>query len=196
MRLLLIDDHPLFRQGFAAMLAELRPAARLDAWGSAEAAFTWLAQHEPPDLALIDLALPGCDGFETAVSLSRLTPLTPRAIISGREDRAARERAQAAGASGFIVKSAPPERMLAAIDRILDGEQDWGDEADQPILLSARQQEVLALLCAGHANKEIEYRLGIAERTVRAHLTELFHALGVQTRVQAVLRARELGLTG
>jgi DNA-binding NarL/FixJ family response regulator len=104
--------------------------------------------------------------------------------------------AQAAGASGFIVKSLPPERMIAVIDDVAAGRS--GFAAADPLTalpcLLPRQLDVLTLLAEGHANKEIRFRLNIAERTVRVHLTELFATLGVQTRVNAIIRAREISL--
>ncbi len=87
-----------------------------------------------------------------------------------------------------------PETMIARIEAIAAGGEGWDAGDGQAPILTERQRQVLALLCEGHGNKEIRHRLGIAERTVRAHLTELFGALGAHSRVQAVLRARTLGL--
>ncbi len=193
MRLLLIDDHPLFVDGFATMIAAARPDWHFAAAYSSHAGCAALA--DGVDLVLVDLELPDRDGFATVAAIAAIDPLLPRIVISGRADAAARMRARAAGASGFIVKSLPPAAMIAVIDDVAAGGCGFGGAAEAAMpVLSPRQLDVLALLAEGHANKEIRYRLDIAERTVRAHLTELFAALGVSTRVNAILRAREIGL--
>lgn len=192
LRLLLIDDHPLFVDGFATMIAAARPGWQFAAAHSSAAGCAELAGV---DLVLVDLELPDRDGFATIADIAALDPSLPRIVISGRADAGSRLRARAAGASGFIVKSLPPAAMIAVIDDVVAGRCGFGGEAASTLpTLSPRQLDVLALLAEGHANKEIRFRLDIAERTVRAHLTELFAALGVSTRVNAILRAREIGL--
>ena len=196
MRLLLIDDHPLFRQGFRAMLEEARPdwvlatASRADE-GEVAAADVDL------DLILIDLSLPDADGFETIERIGAIAPATPRVVISARTDEAALRLAIKAGASGFIGKGDDAEAVLSRLEGVAAGA--GGFEVGAPesgLTLSPRQIEVLTLLAEGCPNKEIRHRLGIAERTVRYHLTDVFQTLGVQSRVQAVLRAQALGLLG
>jgi two-component system, NarL family, nitrate/nitrite response regulator NarL len=125
----------------------------------------------------------------------------PRLLISGREDQATLVRASRSGASGFVAKSWPVERLLKVIERVLAGGSGFDPRTDaQPASggigqqLTLRQIEVLCLLAEGKSNKEIAHRLDIADRTVRAHLTELFQALGVASRVQAVLQAKQLGI--
>jgi len=193
---LLVDDHPLFRDGFAGMAAVLRPEWRLGFASSASEALASI-EAQVPDLVVIDIVLPGSDGFALAEGISARRPDLPCALISGREDLAARARARICGARGFIAKAAAPEEIVAALDRVLDGDSafDGAPPASPfPVALSQRQGEVLSLLAEGHSNKEIRHRLDIAERTVRAHLTDLFHILGAHSRMQAVVRARELGL--
>lgn len=196
-RLLLIDDHPLFVDGFAAMLAQFRPQWQLRSASSAAAGHALVAQGDPVDIALVDIQLPDLDGFATVAALRRHDPAIACMIISGREDAAARTRAEAAGASGFIGKAEPSEAIIARIEQVCAGHRAFeGDDGGRMAVpaLSGRQAEVLALLAQGLANKEIRYRLGIAERTVRAHLTELFGLLGVSSRMQAILKARTIGL--
>ena len=194
---LLVDDHPLFVDGFAVMLKQHRPEwAPLRAAPSASSALEAMALAPRPDLAIIDIQLPDMDGFQAARALAEAAPATPRVMISGREDGAARLRSRVCGASGFISKAWPPARILAMLDEVLAG----GDafeaphEALAPLSITARQLEVLTLLADGHSNKAIERRMNIAPRTVRAHLTEIFHLLGAEGRVQAILKARQLGL--
>lgn len=196
-RLLLIDDHPLFRNGFAAMLAQFRPDWVLHVASNAAEGCAVIACHSGIELAIVDIQLPDGDGFSAVTQMRTIDPTLSCIVISGREDATARTRAESCGASGFIGKTDSPEDMVAAIEHVLSGHRGF-DRAGIGIIsspvLSVRQSEVLALLAQGHANKEIRYRLGIAERTVRAHLTDLFGLLGVSSRVQAILRARELGL--
>ena len=197
--ILLIDDHPLFCDGFAASCRALRPDFTVTTVDTAAAGRQMLAEVHPLSCVLIDIMLPDADGFDTLAHLARIDPLTPRVMISGRDDRTARLRAQHSGASGFLSKSARPEQIMAALDIILAGgvwydERGLDDDDDGDDELTPRQLEVLDLLAQGCANKEIETRLNLAERTVRAHLTEIFKSLGVQGRVRAVMEARRRGL--
>jgi DNA-binding NarL/FixJ family response regulator len=195
---LLVDDHPLFRDGFAAMLRHHRPDWTLRTANTGAEALSLLAGGERPDLAIIDIQLPDTDGFDAARVIAQMAPLISRVMISGREDGAARLRSRDCGASGFISKAWPPERILEMLELVLAG----GVAFEAPIdtgaaeAITSRQLEVLTLLADGHSNKAIERRMNIAPRTVRAHLTEIFHLLEVDGRVQAILKARQLGLIG
>ena len=198
MKLLLIDDHPLFLEGFAVKLEQSRPKWGLRCVTTSAAGQASLAADPTIDMALIDLQLPDCDGFETLKLLAAISPIVPRIIVSGREDLAALRRARQSGASGFIFKSSQPDTMIRVIEAVAEGQSGFAHLADvqsssEPAL-SPRQIEVLNLLGEGCSNKEMRYRLGIAERTVRAHLTELFQLLGVHSRIQAILSARAIGL--
>jgi DNA-binding NarL/FixJ family response regulator len=193
--ILIVDDHPLFANGFAHMALVLRPEWTLRTANSAAQAMSALRLHTT-DLAILDVGLPGEDGFALLRTIATEWPGLPAILISGRDDAAVRVRARAGGAAGFIAKTVEPAAIVAMVDRVLQGGHAFGADAPDcgmPVL-TARQAEVLALLAEGHANKEIRHRLGIAERTVRAHLTELFLLLGAHSRMQAVIRGRELGL--
>ena len=196
--MLLVDDHPLFRDGFAAMLKHHRPDWGLQAANSGAEAVGLLAGGERPDLAIIDIMLPDADGFDAARVIGRMAPLVSRVMISGREDGAARLRSRDCGASGFIAKAWPPEQIIEALEVVLAGGVafDTAAGAGAAEAITSRQLEVLTLLADGHSNKAIERRMNIAPRTVRAHLTEIFHLLEVDGRVQAILKARQLGLIG
>ncbi|HMI19869.1 MAG TPA: response regulator transcription factor [Sphingomonas sp.] len=191
--LLLVEDHPLFCEGFALMAQALAPDWAVRSVDCADAACATLAE-QGADVVIVDAGLPGRDGFTLMEELAAIYPHIPLMLISAREDAAARMRAQACGAAGFIGKREPSEAMIARIAAVLGGGTAFDDAGEGVPNLTGRQLEVLELLALGHGNKEIRHRLGIAERTVRAHLTELFVTLGAQTRVQAILRARELGL--
>ena len=196
--ILIVDDHPLFAAGFAAMARALRPGWALRTASNAADARSKLQDHRP-DLALVDVGLPGDDGFALLKTLGEAWPGLRVVLISGRDDAAVRMRARAGRAAGFIAKTADPQTIVGMLDTVLQGGMAFGDGdaacsiAGMPAL-TGRQAEILDLLAQGCPNKEIRHRLGIAERTVRAHLTELFHQLGVSSRMQAVIRGRELGL--
>lgn len=195
---LLVDDHPLFRDGFAAMLRTHRPDWTLAAAPTAGEALKAVSAGPEPDLAIIDILLPDADGFAAARAIGERAPLVSRVMISGREDGAARLRSRDCGASGFISKAWAPERILEMLEIVLAG----GVAFDTPEAMgageamTARQLEVLSLLADGCSNKVIERKMNIAPRTVRAHLTEIFHLFEVDGRVQAILKARQLGLIG
>jgi DNA-binding NarL/FixJ family response regulator len=193
--LLIVEDHPLFRAGLAHVAAQARPNWTLhfaDTAGDARAVLSQLRASA----VLIDIGLPDESGLSLAQSLVRDDPALSVLIISAREDPAATTLARRCGAKGFIGKDARPDDLIAAIEAVMNGEEafDAGKSEDVIPALTTRQEEVLALLQEGCSNKEMRYRLGIAERTVRAHLTELFVLLGVHSRTQAIIRARELGL--
>lgn len=195
-RILVVDDHPLFCEGLAHAALRLRPAWRLQFAHSAGCAHRALAAGEL-DLAIVDVGLPDVDGFSLLRAIASQYPQLPQILISGRNDAAVRVRARTSGARGFIAKTMPPDSIVDSVDAVLRGELALdplpkGDSAMPK--LSPRQAEILELLSEGHGNKEIRHRLGIAERTVRSHLTELFQLLDAHSRTQALIRARELGL--
>jgi len=193
--ILIVDDHPLFSNGFAAMAAALRPDWVLHSATSAAGALQTLAVLAP-DLTVVDVMLPDADGFTLLETIGATWPELTCVLISGRDDPGVRVRARASGAAGFIAKTHTPEAIICLLDTVLAGGQAFAahNASDAAPELTIRQSEILALLAQGHGNKEIRHRLGIAERTVRAHLTELFHLLGANSRMQAVIRGRELGL--
>ncbi|HEY0313577.1 MAG TPA: response regulator transcription factor [Allosphingosinicella sp.] len=195
--ILVVDDHPLFRDGFAYMARVLRPGWSLRFAESASSALE-LLREMTPDLVIVDIGLPGDDGFTLLKTIAHAYPNLPQALISGRDDPAVRVRARSCGARGFISKTTVPELMAEQVDALLAGNRAFTAEDSNATLpeLTTRQAEVLLLLTEGHGNKEIRHRLGIAERTVRAHLTDLFQLLGAHSRTQAIIRARELGLIG
>lgn len=194
-KLLLIDDHPLFAEGFEAMAARLRPQWTLQIAGAGQEAIATITQGAP-DLIVLDVFLPDSDGFDLIHRLKARWPALPVVLVSGRDHAAMAVRARASPADGFIPKTTPPRQFIELIEAALAGRGAWiaGERVGDAPDLTPRQAQVLELLAAGHGNKEIRHRLGIAERTVRAHLTELFQLLGVHGRMPAVIRARELGL--
>ncbi|MEO7037126.1 MAG: response regulator transcription factor [Polyangiaceae bacterium] len=211
-QILLVDDHPLFHEGLASAFARLAPDLSIVSADSAEAGLTVLRDSSHIELALIDLILPTLDGLAALALYAAEFPHIPRLLISGKDDAAIIAKARDAGASGFLRKSLPLDQLLAALRAVLDGGayfdlrtpvppalvgREGADSGRDPSGdLTLRQLEVLKLLGSGRSNKEISSELAIADRTVRAHLTELFRTLGVSSRTQAVLAAQRLGLLG
>jgi DNA-binding NarL/FixJ family response regulator len=194
--ILVVDDHPLFQEGLAHMVRRMRPDWTLVFADGAAQALANLPGGQF-DLAIIDIVLPDDDGFNLSRIIAARFPELPQILISGRSDAAVVVRARSCGVRGFIAKTMPPEAIAGAIGTVLDGGTAF--DASRPCRneipgLTTRQAEILELLAEGHGNKEIRHRLGIAERTVRAHLTELFQLLEAHSRTQALIRARELGL--
>ena len=194
-RILVVDDHPLFRDGFAHMSRVLRPSWVLYFSDNVAHALS-VVMEIALDLVIVDASLPGSDGFALLKSIAQMSSAIPQILISGRDDAAIRMRAQASGARSFIAKTTAPEQIASMIDAVLNGSRHFEPDREAGSLpaLTPRQVEVLMLLAEGLGNKEIRHRLNIAERTVRAHLTELFQLLGAHSRMQALVRAREIGL--
>lgn len=198
------DDHPL-------CVAALTMAAHaVDATIAVEEAGT-LAEAEararaaPPDLVLLDLMLPDVQGFAGLALLQAVLPGVPVAIVSSREDEAAVRQAVALGARGYLSKSAPLDRMIAAIRALLDGGRWFPEDSPVPALampandvaarmgtLSVAQLRVLHAIADGRQNKQIAWDLQLAEPTVKSHLAAIFRKLGVANRTQAVLALRAI----
>ncbi|MEJ0047840.1 MAG: response regulator transcription factor [Rhodospirillales bacterium] len=193
--ILIVDDHPLFSTGFAHMARALRPDWTLHMAATTAEALS-LLRHVSPQLALLDVGLPDDDGFVLLRLIAEQWPGLPAVLISGPRRcgdagaRARQRRRRLHRQDSHTGCNCRHARRGAArrpgIRRSHRG-------CRMPSLTS-RQAEVLELLAEGCSNKEMRHRLGIAERTVRAHLTELFHLLGASSRMQAVIRGRELGL--
>ncbi len=200
MKLLLVDDHPLFGVGFAHALShagagvEVRTAATINE-GLAQA-LAWPAL----EIVLLDYRLGADDGIAGLRLFGARFPLVARVLISGDEDPALAARARSAGASGFLGKSMTLDAVLAALMRVAGGElaftQATGHAASMPCGLwpTARQMEVLVLVAKGHQNKRIANELGIAERTVKMHVTALLDLLGAHNRTHLLVLAGEQGL--
>ncbi len=204
MKLLVIDDHPVVREGLAAVLRQLPGGAEMLEAADGEQGLQQLAQHADVAGVLIDLRMAGLAGLPTLARLRAFRPQLPLIVVSASEDPADVRRAMAAGACGYVPKSAGRSTLLAAVQMVLAGERYvppllLQEAAAAPATLTGltpRQQEVLALLCQGHANREIGLALQMHEKTVKAHVGALFKVLGVVNRTQAVEAARAAGFTG
>lgn len=220
MKILLIDDHPLFREGVALLLKPL--VEGLETWeaGSCEEAFSVLAQHGSADLVLIDLGLPGLSGLEGLKRLREEHPEVPVVVMSSADDKDTVLSVLDAGAMGFIPKSSTSQVMLGALRLILAkgiylppsvflaaraapaASPAPASAAPAPATgrrpsdlgLTPRQADVLHLLLQGKPAKLIGRQLDLSLSTVKAHTSAVLRALNVTTRTQAVLAAGRLGL--
>ncbi|WP_044499076.1 response regulator [Pseudomonas saudimassiliensis] len=198
LRLLLIDDHALFRSGIGMVLS-----AGLGAIDISEAASIEQALHSPEDeveLILLDVQLQGLNGLDGIASLKRRWPTARIVMVSAVQDGQVIRNAFKRGADGFICKAEAPARMLELVSQALLGEQlpghdDLSDDAlDTSPKLTPRQYEVLDLLCQGLSNKMIGRRLNLSENTVRGHVQATLAALQVSSRSEAAFVARRRGL--
>lgn len=202
-RIVVADDHPLFRAALRSAVEKASPAAEiLECASLAEAQEALRAG--PVDLLLLDLKLSDVDGL-TGLTLVRADhPAVPVAVVSASEEPQTIRRTLALGAAGFIPKSAALPEMVAAITAILDGET-WAPEVEAAgpeevdlqeriASLTPSQLRILEGLKAGRLNKQIAFDLGVTEATIKAHLTSVFRKLGVQNRTQAVILAQSLDL--
>lgn len=221
MKILLIDDHPLFREGVALLLKPLVDGLQTWEAGSCEAAFELLAQRGAADLVLIDLGLPGLSGLEGLKRLRQEHPEVPVVVMSSADDKDTVLATLDAGAMGFIPKSSTSQVMLGALRLILA----HGIYLPPSVFLAARavtaaspaasmaatsvaapgrrpaelgmtprQADVLHLLLQGKPAKLIGRQLNLSLSTVKAHTSAVLRALNVTTRTQAVLAAGRLGL--
>ncbi|MGM0570813.1 response regulator [Marinobacter sp.] len=208
--ILIVDDHPLFREAMALVISTELPGAQLAEASTLPAALDRLTEGPVPDLVLLDLNLPGVHGLEGLAQVSTAAPDAPVVIISAEEDKQLILQAINAGAMGFITKSAPRERMRQALRQVLDGNiylppdiirgststespQRHTPQISEEALnrLTDRQLRVLERMAMGESNKQIAWALSITETTVKTHVSAILGKLGVNNRVQAILAAGE-----
>ena len=206
MKILIVDDHPLILHALAQVLPELDP--RLEVLGAANRVetLTLLARHPDCELVLLDLTLPGARGLDLLAELRRDRPLLPIVVLSATHDRATVGAAIAAGARGFIAKTASPNELLDAIDTVLSGGRHittafrsapriiQGVPVDA-LGLTQRQSDVLVLLVQGKPNKLICRDLQLSEGTVKVHVSAILKALNVHSRSQAIVELARRGIT-
>ncbi len=209
-RIVVADDHPLFRTALVAALERAAPGRTIIETSSLSGARQALAERGvgPVELLLLDLKLTDSEGFAGLSGIRADFPAVPVVVVSASEDAGTIRRACAFGASGFIPKSAALEEMVEALGSVLAGDT-WtpvglvGDESQNDGGMEARiasltpsQLRILVGLKQGRLNKQIAYDLGVTEATIKAHLTGVFRKLGVFNRTQAVIAAKALELDG
>lgn len=189
--LLLVDDHRIFLDGLSLALAPLCANLQIHTAESAAQAEQCL-QNGEFDLILLDLRLPDVPGLELLQRWQQQGRMTPVAILSASDSNLDAQAALAAGALGFIQKSANSDELRQAVTRVLLGETLPAPAAEKP-QLTPRQMEILRLLADGLPNKAIGRQLGVSEDTVKTHLKSLFQELDVHTRTACVTVARQRG---
>ena len=205
-RIVIIDDHPLFRDALKAALAPAFDDLDIREASSLEEGAKQLAQDPDCDLVLLDLRMPGVQGLSGLAYLRARFPAIPVAIVSGQEEPAMMRRALALGASGYVPKSTTADRMRDAVTAIIAGEI-WSPvearvptEAERGIdelsrrlaTLTPQQLRVLMMLREGLLNKQIAFELDVSEATIKAHVSAILLKLNVDSRTQAVIAANRI----
>ena len=207
MKILIIDDHPLIQEALKHVLAALDPTLELVQAQDASDAHAALSREPDTDLILLDLALPGCDGFELLADLRREWPGMPVLVLSATHDSETVEHALDLGAMGFIPKTANTRVLLDALRLVLSGgvyvpAESTSCEALRPrsvtrpeqLGLTLRQADVLKLLVQGKPNKLICRDLRLSEGTVKVHVSAILRALNVRNRTQVVIELARRGV--
>ncbi|TFV84967.1 response regulator transcription factor [Microbacterium sp. dk485] len=204
-RVLIVDDHPIVRTGLGGLVDA---APDLQVVGTAATGEDAVAAVEaaPPDVVLMDLRMPGMDGDEATGRILAVAPEARVVILTTYETDDAILRAIGAGASGYLLKAAPEDELLAGIRAVAAGEVALAPSVARVLVrqashprppapvLTPREREVLSLVAAGLSNRAIGSRLHVGEATVKTHLLHVFAKLEVDDRTRAVTRAMELGL--
>lgn len=193
-RVLIVDDHPLFAQGLAGLLTQSALAGAVEVAESVEQAVAALSGPCPIDLVLLDVSLQGETGLMLLPRMNAHKP--PVVVISSSEDETTVRAAQAAGARGFLPKSAGRTALIRMVRSVSRGGEYYPGRRSLPTqiqVLTPRQKDVLALLAQGFPNKRISQSLNLTEHTVKTHLKAIFMHLGVHNRTECVSQARQMG---
>jgi DNA-binding NarL/FixJ family response regulator len=209
-RVLIADDHPLFRDGIHGLLDSVPETEVVGEAASGEEAIA-LAETLQPDVILMDIKMPGINGLQAMREILHTSPHVRILIVSMLEDDDSVFTAMRAGARGYVPKGANQAEMLRAIRAVANGEAIFGPGIAQRLIgffsvsrpsvqsrlfpeLTERESEVLTLIAQGRTNEEIAEQLVLSLKTVRNHVSNIFSKLQVADRAQAILRAQEAGL--
>lgn len=201
---LIVDDHPLFCDALAMTLRAVADLATVRTAATLSEAIDNIVENGAPHVVVLDLNLPDVDGLDGLIRLKTAAGV-PVIVVSSMSDARVISSAIAAGANGFVPKHSQREVFRAAFAALRRGEifipegvqidldtpSDQSDALARLGTLTNQQSRILTLICEGKLNKQIAYDLGIAETTVKAHVTAIMRKLGVQSRTQAVLIAKE-----
>ena len=210
---LIIEDHPLFGDALAMTLRSVSQIQNVTHAESLAHAQGLLQDRTAFDIILLDLNLPDVDGLEGLIALRRTAPQIPILLVTSVDETRVIRASLAAGAAGFVPKHSRRDIFRAAFQALAAGEvyapdlptedelealpQSGRDAAIRSLSQLTRQQaKILDLICEGKMNKQIAYELAIAETTVKAHVTAIMRKMGVSSRTQAVLMARDANMTG
>ncbi|WP_407157897.1 response regulator [Bradyrhizobium sp. STM 3557] len=205
-RLVIADDHPLFRNALRQAVASVVSSAVVDEAGSFEDLTALLEKDAEVDLILLDLTMPGISGFSGLIYLRAQYPAVPVVIVSASDDAATIRRSLDFGASGFIPKRFGVDTLRDAILKVMEGEiwvppdtdltaaadPEMTRLRDRLVTLTPQQVRVLMMLSEGLLNKQIAYELGVSEATIKAHVSAILQKLGVESRTQAVIAAAKI----
>jgi len=193
MRILLVDDHPLFRQALAMTVAQIGPDTIIEQHETLAACSASLAIDSNVALVLLDLKLRDSSGVSGLLALKAQFPAVAVAVVSASDDPETVNTATACGAAGFISKSVGIAELTAAVETLAQGQSwfpDWANESDS-LPLSNTQARILDGVHRGLMNKQIAWELGLSEATVKYHLTGIFRRMGVMTRAQLIARGKD-----
>lgn len=210
-RILIADDHPLFRKGMRTLLDSMPETGVIGEATSGQQAIE-MALALKPDLILMDLKMPGGGGLSAIGQLSQQMPDARILVVTLFEDDESVFTALKAGARGYVLKDADEDEMMRAIQAVAQGEAIFSPAIASRLMdyftatktsphaeafpdLTEREREILALISRGRSNSEIAEELSISLKTVRNHASNIFNKLQVADRTQAAIRAREAGLT-
>jgi len=205
-RILIVDDHPLFREALRNALGTAKTRLDISEAGSLDALISHLARDDSCDLVLLDLRMPGVQGLSGLIYLRSQYPNIPVVIVSASEEPGIMRKSLHLGASGFIPKSSGAATIVEAVETVLAGgvwAPPWTESeppadseaatiAERVASLTAQQIRVLLMLKEGLLNKQIAHALNVSEATVKAHVSAILLKLGVASRTQAVIAASKL----
>ena len=209
-RIIIADDHPLFREALRRAIETILPEATVEECSGLDTLGEELTRSREVDLVLLDLTMPGVQGFSGLIYLRAQFPEIPIAIVSATEEPVIIRRAIGFGASAFIPKSLDLDGIGNAVRTVLSGDiwappdvdLDAPDDRESADLvarlgrLTPQQMRVLMMLSEGLLNKQIAFELAVSEATVKAHVSAILQKLGVDSRTQAVIAASRVGATG
>lgn len=205
-RLVIADDHPLFRDALRQAVGSVVASAKIDEAGSFDELTALLDQDSDVDLVLLDLTMPGISGFSGLIYLRAQFPAIPVVIVSASDDGGTIRQSLDFGASGFIPKRFGVDTLRDAIMKVLGGDvwvpadtdlssatdPELARLRDRLVTLTPQQVRVLMMLSEGLLNKQIAYELGVSEATIKAHVSAILQKLGVESRTQAVIAAAKI----
>ena len=205
-RLVIADDHPLFRGALRQAVAGVMPSAVIDEAGTCEELTALLECDAETDLVMLDLSMPGVSGFSGLIYLRAQFPTIPVVIVSASDDVGTIRRSLDFGASGFIPKRFGVETLGDALLKVMAGDiwipadtdlaftadPEMTKLRDRLMTLTPQQVRVLMMLSEGLLNKQIAYELSVSEATIKAHVSAILQKLGVESRTQAVIAAAKI----